>query len=51
MPLRGLGNLGSGGGSAALAATYYEQKSADYYVKDLDQYVPIVSTSLGCVFN
>ena len=36
MSLRGLGNLGSGGGSAALAATYYEQKSADYYVKDLD---------------
>ena len=36
MSLRGLGNLGSGGGSAALAASYYEQRSADYYVKDLD---------------
>jgi len=37
MSLRGLGNLGSGGGSAVLAASYYEQRSADYYVKDLDQ--------------
>jgi len=36
MSLRGLGNLGTGGGSAALAASYYEQRSADYYVKDLD---------------
>jgi len=36
MSLRGLGNLGSGGGAASLAATYYEEHSADYYVKDLD---------------
>ncbi len=37
MSLRGLGNLGTGGGSARLASTYYQEKSADYYVKDLDQ--------------
>jgi conjugative relaxase-like TrwC/TraI family protein len=36
MSLRGLGNLGSGSGAASLAATYYEEHSADYYVKDLD---------------
>jgi hypothetical protein len=49
--LRGLGNLGSGGGSARLAANYYEEHSADYYIKDLDQYVPIASTSLRRVLN
>ncbi len=36
MSLRGLGNLGTGGGSAKLAATYYQEHSADYYVEDLD---------------
>ena len=36
MSLRGLGNFGTGSGSARLAATYYQEKSADYYVEDLD---------------
>src|SRR5208282_3038258 len=36
MSLRGLGNLSSGGGAARLAATYYQEHSADYYVEDLD---------------
>jgi len=36
MSLRGLGNLGGGGGAARLAATYYQEHSADYYVEDLD---------------
>src|ERR1017187_2970784 len=36
MSLRGLGNLSTGGGAARLAATYYQEHSADYYVEDLD---------------
>lgn len=36
MSLRGLGNLGTGAGAAKLAANYYQNKSPDYYVKDLD---------------
>jgi conjugative relaxase-like TrwC/TraI family protein len=36
MSLRGLGNLSSGSGAAKLAATYYQEYSADYYVEDLD---------------
>ena len=36
MSLRGLGNLSSGCGAAKLAATYYQEHSADYYVEDLD---------------
>ena len=36
MSLRGLGNLGGGSGAAKLAATYYQEHSADYYVEDLD---------------
>ena len=36
MSLRGLGNLSTGSGAAKLAATYYQQHSADYYVEDLD---------------
>jgi len=36
MSLRGLGNLSSGSGAAKLAATYYQEHSADYYVEDLD---------------
>ncbi len=36
MSLRGLGNLGNGGASARLASTYYQEKSADYYVEDLN---------------
>ena len=36
MSLRGLGNLGAGSGAAKLAATYYQEHSADYYVEDLD---------------
>ncbi len=36
MSLRGLGNLGTGSGAAKLAATYYQEHSADYYVEDLD---------------
>src|SRR5208282_4974630 len=35
MSLRALGNLSSGGGAARLAATYYQEYSADYYVEDL----------------
>ena len=36
MSLRGLGNLSTGGSAAKLAATYYQEHSADYYVEDLD---------------
>jgi conjugative relaxase-like TrwC/TraI family protein len=36
MSIRSLGNLGSGGSTAKLAATYYEEHSADYYLKDVD---------------
>src|ERR1019366_5785035 len=36
MSLKGLGNLSSGSGAAKLAATYYQEHSADYYVEDLD---------------
>lgn len=36
MSLRALGNLSGGGSSAKLAATYYQEHSADYYVEDLD---------------
>lgn len=36
MSLRALGNLSDGGSSAKLAATYYQEHSADYYVEDLD---------------
>ena len=36
MSLRGLGNLSSGSGAAKLAANYYQEHSADYYVEDLD---------------
>ncbi len=36
MSLRALGNLSSGGAAARLAATYYQDHSADYYVEDLD---------------
>ncbi len=36
MSLRALGNLSSGGSAAKLAATYYQEHSADYYVEDLD---------------
>ena len=36
MSLRGLGNLSTGSGAAKLAATYYQEHSADYYVEDLD---------------
>jgi hypothetical protein len=39
MSLRGLGNLGSDGGSAA---SYYEQRSADYYVKDCTNMSPLL---------
>jgi conjugative relaxase-like TrwC/TraI family protein len=37
MSLRALGNLSVGGSSAKLAATYYQEHSADYYVEDLAQ--------------
>ncbi|MFH0754431.1 MAG: MobF family relaxase [Candidatus Omnitrophota bacterium] len=37
MSLRALGNLSGGGSAAKLAATYYQEHSADYYVEDLDQ--------------
>ena len=36
MSLRALGNLGSGGGAARLAANYYQEHSADYYMDDVD---------------
>ena len=36
MSLRALGNLSGGGAAAKLAATYYQEHSADYYVEDLD---------------
>jgi conjugative relaxase-like TrwC/TraI family protein len=36
MSLKSLGNLSSGSGAAKLAATYYQERSADYYVEDLD---------------
>jgi conjugative relaxase-like TrwC/TraI family protein len=36
MSLRALGNLSGGGSAAKLAATYYQEYSADYYVEDLD---------------
>jgi len=50
MSLRGLGNLSSGSGAAKLAATYYQEHSADYYVEDLDpqgQWMGQGSESLG----
>ena len=36
MSLRALGNLSTGGSAARLAANYYQEHSADYYMDDVD---------------